>query len=778
MAKEKLEELEEEFITLDDDEDEEELASEDSTQELIDEAVVPESSNKLLYILITAFTVLAFAMLGFLYYLYLQKQDVKEEATSADAIIETIQNKKSPTLKVDSYQERINAAKVLFKTGKKEEALVLYDALSQYNKALSFYNSGVGELKKGHYDKAIVAFLKSYTQKELHFESALNIAIAAYDKGDGKLFKQYLADSVENVHHRVSSPLYSYYRFLLDYYRGFYAEALVPLHHPTSSFYQKEQNALLAKLYTAFNNPTKAIQTLEKDGYAEDFFTLGLLYAKQGEYTLAQKYLEKVALTKASPLHPNLSLALVYLKMGLYKKSADLLNPLRKRYKEKSTLAYPINVHLKETLFDPVAAQKAFQKNLFFNARNTYSLIFYFAPYQLMNPKQSIDNIHQGAKNIYINALTPAFNNLEKSKHITDANIAITRGIKAALKQNLYKAKDIFLDGIKSYPSSAPLHYNLALTYAKLYDFQKAYKHFKHSSVLDINNYYAPIFSKLCARLLLKNNDKTDLNQLEDKLYTSSNTEDKKRLLTLISVVKEDIRAVDLNIQKSTFDDALVIIMAQIRQDFSLYQIASDRLMQKVPQDIIANILSLDAHHDKQDIKSYAKVIQDKLTQESLDFTPLYTGHAFVKELYIELLNIAGVVPKAKKIFEARLAEKGPLDISSLQALAYADIYLKEFDQAYAIYNQLIDTHKQQDSNTLFLAAIASIGAKHHENAIALLELAKLTNESNIESRFALGILYHETKNIEGAAIQYAKIGDSGFTSRYFSFSLAKTLLK
>ena len=136
------------------------------------------------------------------------------------------------------------------------------------------------------------------------------------------------------------------------------------------------------------------------------------------------------------------------------------------------------------------------------------------------------------------------------------------------------------------------------------------------------------------------------------------------------------------------------------------------------------------------------------------------------------MLNIAGIVPYAKRLLENRIREKGVNDIASLQALAYADIYLQEFEQAYAIYNTLIDTHKQQDSNTLFLAAVASIGALHHDNAIALLELAKLTNKSNLESRFALGILYHEAKNIEGAAIQYAKIGDLGFHSRYFAFDI------
>jgi cytochrome c-type biogenesis protein CcmH/NrfG len=72
------------------------------------------------------------------------------------------------------------------------------------------------------------------------------------------------------------------------------------------------------------------------------------------------------------------------------------------------------------------------------------------------------------------------------------------------------------------------------------------------------------------------------------------------------------------------------------------------------------------------------------------------------------------------------------------------------------------------------LASVASIGANHDANAIALLELAKLTDPNNFESRLALGLLYMEVKNVEAALIQFSKIGDSNFISKYFTFFIDK----
>jgi len=71
----------------------------------------------------------------------------------------------------------------------------------------------------------------------------------------------------------------------------------------------------------------------------------------------------------------------------------------------------------------------------------------------------------------------------------------------------------------------------------------------------------------------------------------------------------------------------------------------------------------------------------------------------------------------------------------------------------------------------MYHAAVAAIGAGHHANAVALMELAKLKNPKYLEARYGLGLLWQEANNLNAASIQYAKIKD-GFTSKFFDFNI------
>ena len=109
--------------------------------------------------------------------------------------------------------------------------------------------------------------------------------------------------------------------------------------------------------------------------------------------------------------------------------------------------------------------------------------------------------------------------------------------------------------------------------------------------------------------------------------------------------------------------------------------------------------------------------------------------------------------------------------VDIISALAEGYFYNQDFEKSYVLYNQLIDTHKIRDEQTLFLGACASIGAEHYENAIALLELSRMKNPMYAETRYALGLLYMQTFNNQAAINLFGKMGNTGFQSRYFDFS-------
>ncbi len=762
---------EEEFITLDDDEIDE--LFEEGAKSEDDSTLEPKKSNKLLYTLIALLSALFFIMIGVFYYIYQKKQKELSEINSTKEIISNIEVAKEKLNKKDepkeSYDRLVKKAKELYKSGKRDEALKIQKELSTFSDDLALYNKAIAKIKQNEHKKAIELLKQSSTNEKLQFESYLNIAICAYRIKDDKEYKDYLLKAIDLLPSKKGSKLYSYYRFLIDYYRGFFLESLVPLKNRNSNYYDDLQNHLSAKIFSLANNTKEAIKELEKRENEEDFFTLALLYAKQKDYDLAKRYFDKSIKSSILTTESQVAKSLVDIKTGMFQDASKLLNSARK--KKGADLLYPIKPILRKSLFDPVYAQKNFKESIFADKERLYSLIIYYSPYKIMHPRPIVGDINRGAKNIYIDELPLALKDLTLGSNQSSANIALIDGIKYALRDDLFRSNKEFQDALLRYPNSSELHYNLALNYAKMSRFQDALIEFKRASTLDRSNYLATIYANFCSTILYKD-DSSSISNLDDSLKELNlSFLDKKRATDLISIARGDLKDIDSNLDDTIFDKVILLSLSQIMQDNELYIKMAKEIRKKVPNDLLSNILYIDATHSRDDIKKYAKSIQVDLLEKNLDFNKLYDGSTLVRELYIQMLNIAGVTRKFK---EKIAIPHNSNDIGKLQTLAYLDIYTNDFEESYQIYNHLTNDLKQNDSHTLLLAAIASIGNKKYANAIALLELAKLTNKANMDSRVALGLLYQESKNLEAASIEYKKIGDIGFISRYFDFVLKK----
>ena len=131
-----------------------------------------------------------------------------------------------------------------------------------------------------------------------------------------------------------------------------------------------------------------------------------------------------------------------------------------------------------------------------------------------------------------------------------------------------------------------------------------------------------------------------------------------------------------------------------------------------------------------------------------------------------------GALRRVEQLLDQKVLSSEESSVGIMQALALTSIYLREFEKAYVIYNALIDEAGQTDSQTMFLAAVAAVGAGHHENAAALLALAKSEAPTNYESRYGLGILHQEAKNLRAALIQYGAMAHVQFRPEYFDFEI------
>jgi len=760
---------EEEFLNLDDEElDEDELVDVPSQ---VEEKLDTEQNNKLIYIIIILLLTLILLLGGVVFYLYMKKKSEIKHEVNATQIVEKVKEKEKPKQKANSkIQEWLKEAETLYKKGEKEKALLLYQKIAKYNQALSWFNIGVARLKDQNYTAAIEAFDEASFDDQLKCESALNAAVCAYNLKDKALFERYLALAKEYLVFEKSAPLYSYYNTLLNYYQNAYPEAIVSIIHPTSDYYRRKEFFIGSKIYTSFESLQNAINMLEHADDAKNFFTLGLLYANTGEYQIASDYLQKAIDIKDHYNEARIALSLAQNKLGNLSTAARLLEETQQD-DANATEIYPIKVALKESLFDPVIAQEEFQKSVFIDKFYKFSLLFYYAPFKLSFYENGMTQITKGAKNVDIDKTKSAMEYLSNGKNIAHINFEIARAVEFSLSHNLYETHGIFKDALKRYPWDAVLHYNLGLTYAQMFNFKEAYKEFAKAQTLDSTLFEAAVFKSFCAHLINKDPTIENLDRIYALLNVDKDEAYKKRISALINISKDTMTMSYgyLPADIHPFDTAIDMVFAYNRSEAGAYKESTEALKKLLPKDLVANILYIDAHNDKRDIKKYARDIQQKLIDSNLDFRPLYFGETLPRELYVRMLNIAGVVPVLVNKLEKETAKYGDY-IAFKLTKAYAYIYSRNFEKAYRLYNELIDNCKQSDTHTLFLAAVAAIGSHHPANAIALLELAKLEDTSNLESRYALGLLYQEAKNFDGAAIQYNKIGDIGFRSSYFTF--------
>jgi len=674
-------------------------------------------------------------------------------------------------------ENMIKKANLLYERGNKEEALNVYKRISTFNEAISYYNIGVAKLKEKNYQGALDSFKKAIDNGEQRCVSSINAAVSALELNKKDLFKYYIDLAFTYLPMESNSPLYSYYVGVVNYYKNYYYESLASLTHPNSIHYTYEQNYLASKIFASINMNAKAVNVLEKNAKKEDALTLGLLYARLGEFKAAKNYLTKAGSHSENPLHVKAALALVENKLGQLETSANLMDALYKKYDENATKIYPIKTTLKDSLFDVNIAQHDFDKTLFFDDERTYGLLFYFAPFKVFNAKQTIDYIRKGSMNIFIDEIGPALSYLKKSSTISKVNISISAGIKKALNYHTEQANQIFLKMIDTYPKHSILHYNLALTYGQMSDFEKAHKHFTKSYHLDNNNYLAGAFAIITGNLIHK-----DIKKLSEDIkasITNDHTIQETNLfMALIHLTENNQLSLTRWLEEKKDETPLNLIfdtiIAQKTFNEKEYRQKATLLTSILPKDIMANIINFNVKNKKNDIKKYAKAIQIDFKKLDLDYSAFYYGPRIVQESYVKLLQIGGLLYHERiKLIEKMELEKN--DVAGImQTLAYLSIHTHNFEEAYVLYNKLIDDLGKNDSATIFLAAVASIGANHSENAVALLELSKLTNPKNLEARYGLGLLYQEIQNWEGARIQYSKIGNSDFKSQYFSFEVTR----
>lgn len=685
-----------------------------------------------------------------------------------------VENKQKP-IEPSKLENMIAKANYMYSSGSKQEALALYEKIATFSKVISLYNLGVAQLKNKQYKTALQTFQKAIENDEKRCVSAINAAVCSIHLNDKEGFQYNIDLAYAYLPNEIDSPLYSYYYALINYYNHNYLEALSALKNPTSQEYPLTQNILSAKINALFGNNYDAIGAMEKGHEQKDVLSLGLLYARVGDITLAKKYLKDAILKNIEPARAELALGLINLKAGLIGKAANDIKNVTDMFPKEVYKYYPITVTLKESLFDPDKAQQLYRSKVKDSKLLNFQKIFYFSPYKVFNANKTISYIRKGNANVYIDNIDSAENYLKKSASSSNVNLGIARAIKKALSFRIREANEDLQKLVNIQPKHSILQYNLGLTYAQMGNMQDAYAHFLRSYYLDSKNYLSGIFAVMSGQLIGKETLKLK-SIIKESIAQEKSGETTDLYMALLNINDNNIISsadwLEKDYQQKPLYLALDIIIAMNLNRMNVAKKSSLKLTIQLPNDILPHMMYIDANFSDLKTKAYAREVQSYLKEQNFNYDDLYYGPSIVRDLYIKQNLLTGRLyflrQQLKSVLESTTEDTRELT----SALALASLYGKAFEESFTLYNQLIDNLKVRDANTLFLGAVASTAAGHHENATALLELSKLKNSELMESRYALGLLYLQLKNNEAALIQFSKIGNSGFNSEYFNFKI------
>ncbi|MDR3162581.1 MAG: hypothetical protein LBT81_01810 [Helicobacteraceae bacterium] len=675
-----------------------------------------------------------------------------------------------------TLEEMIAKAAMLYSKGDVTEALNVYEQVSLFSEALSNYNLGVSRMKKREYEQAIEAFDRQMKSDRYKTASAINAAICAVNLGKEELMRRYIKIAKDNLPYESAVPLYPYYYMLISYYDNEPFGALAVSEKPSVDYMGESQNLINAKMHLLFDDAAGSAASLEKISDPKNYFAMGLLYARSGDYDNATTSLQRAISADINSEKAKAALLLVYLKTGFFKDATTLINETLKQGQDP--LLYPIKVKLKERLFDVTLAQNYFTEHPLIDDEVFLQALFIQVPYLMIDPQKSTKEIRKGQLMLTEGELNEAEQFLKTSQSSASVGARMSAAVKLAINNRLLSANIELKKIEKSYRNSDSLEYNLALSYAQLGDFVSAYAHFSRAYFLNRKNTEAGVYAVMLS--LYAGVDEERVLREISTVLTQKNDDESRFLAALLSFYNRNFQATGQWLERKNRQDDLRFLLLDL---FAADQInnreelvrASKRLRELRPNDLLFAIFDLYATHKGMTAKQFAFDAQEFMKSTAYNFDPFYYNFPVVRDLYIRLALITGHLEDVRLRLISKLSiERGEVR-NMMFALAILDIFANDFEESYALLNSLIDEFDMKDTKTLLYASVAAVAAGHKANAIALLQMAKNVEPRNKEAHFGLGLLYQEVGNAKSAALEYNAIGGDRYESVFFDFDIRES---
>ncbi len=708
-------------------------------------------------------------------------QNSEGNIMQGDVVLPTISNitSKPPVVDNKNLENMIQKANILYKTGDKQEALMLFNQIATYAKAIANYNLGVINAKSKDYEKSIEYYDKAISAGEDVALSAINAAVSAFRLGDMDKYQYYINIANTYANQISNLPPYAYSYALNQYYQGQYFEALSPLNHNTNSSFDKDTKRLAAKLYTLFNDNVQAYDNLKAVAEKQDELALGQLLARQGSLNAARGHIHNYLMQYPDDWHAKMTMQIISLKLGDFIESAKIIDEFAAAKKDLNIAnPYPIKARVSPSVFNVQLAQNEFWDRSFEHSNlMTSKILFYYAPYRVFNVNEALNIISDGVLDSKINLgnLEESHAILIKGATISNINLSIAQSLKMINQNDLRGALETIKNDVAENPNHAVLHYNAGLIYAQVGDFANAYKHFLRSYHLDMTDIQSGVFAIIVGRLIYRDVSTLNLN-VAQSIAESKMPQDQLTFYIKLKEWANDPRKVSTYIpdtdDKRAMSLAFQSISAMHQKDINNIIEGFKRLKSYQPNDIVSNILLDLAKNYGTNVKNSSLNLQYLFREDKMNLDNVFYGPNLARELYIYVGFITGNLDRQKQLLNYKLSTQTKNPNGLLQALGLLNIYQQNFEESYTIYDRLINGLKEDDTNTRYMGAVAAIGAGHKNAASLLLQLSKMDSSINYESKFALGVLYQEAENYNAAAQHYNSIANHGFKSEFLDFTI------
>lgn len=597
------------------------------------------------------------------------------------------------------------------------------DLLTQQEKRELFvkFNTGVLYLEQERYKEAINLFKQSAAL--LKVASYLNIGIAYYKLDAHKnsylyLKKLYdLKDLINNDKFSYFSSAYYLYKITND---KKYINEISKI--ASKSKYLTENEKLLVVDTLILQKRYKYALQMAKDIKNISNLKIALLYIKLRDYSNANIHLTKAYEEEKSDKWKN---TVLWFKVYRDLKANDLVNLTEDILKiENRVRIFDINKELPLKLFfnkDKFTPKEYFDKITKFSFERKIDFLYYFTPF-LFEDVKTIDKF-----------TTKSF--IMKSQNdLKDLNTMIkyNRDFLKVIKLDPIRRVQVLQDMINvKYDTNAYEYYNLALAYAQVYDYIKAYDYFKKAYEMDRGNKLYSVMTFLTAKRLDKKIDKIEeeflIKNIKSKRgsyvylghYTYKIFHDPSQKL--------DIGRLTNKQKKSIFFRSLYFLENVDKKGIK----ATEPLLVEYPKDQLVYMLSLVAKNEGESDFNYISRIQDNMPK--IYNNSFIKGSLVVTDFYLDTLKALGIFNRTDFNIDDDLSP------SYLRTKALVKLYIDQPKDTIKIIEYL---HKKYDYRSInsYYILIASYFASKQENLgyAVLSEIGFVYNDT--DAKFLEGV--------------------------------------